>query len=227
MINNIERVEILKGSQSSLYGSGAIGGTINITTKKGGKTPTKDVNFSNGSNGTINTNASFSGSEGNSTYYVGLTQFNTDGISSMNDYEAGAEGTNDDDGYTNDSIITNYGYDLGDGLSFEGSARYTDSVLEYDRVNAGQTDKNNLTDDEELSYNLKLIKDAGQLNNSVSYNKTDIDRSIVAHNNTINHYWGYREALNYLGEYNFSLDQKIIYGADYEVDTAKLKDDWS
>ena len=227
MISNIERVEILKGSQSSLYGSGAIGGTINITTKKGGKTPTKDVNFSSGSNGTTNTNASFSGSEGNSTYYVGLTQFDTDGISAMNDYEAGAEGANDDDGYKNQSIITNYGYDLGDGLSFEGSARYSDSRLEYDRTTSGQTDLNDLTDDEELTYTLKLLKDAGQFKNSINYNKTQVDRSTEAYNNTLKHYWGYREALNYLGEYNFNLDQRIIYGADVEIDTAELKDDWS
>ena len=42
LTNSISRVEILKGNQSSVYGSGAIAGAINITTKKGKQGITSD-----------------------------------------------------------------------------------------------------------------------------------------------------------------------------------------
>ena len=62
LTSQISRVEILKGNQSSVYGSGAIGGTINITTKKGTRNSNK-LNVKTGSNGTVNYSASYSGSD--------------------------------------------------------------------------------------------------------------------------------------------------------------------
>ena len=52
LTSHLSRVEILKGSQSSVYGSGAIGGTINITTKKGKDGFHKKFNYATGSNNT-------------------------------------------------------------------------------------------------------------------------------------------------------------------------------
>ena len=46
LTSQVSRVEILKGNQSSIYGSGAIGGTIHITTKKGKPGFNKDINYS-------------------------------------------------------------------------------------------------------------------------------------------------------------------------------------
>ena len=106
MKNAIERVEILKGSQSSLYGSSAIGGTINIFTKKGREGKHNNYDILRGSNGTTNLNASFDGAEKNYDYYISFNKFVTDGISAMND----APDTNDDDSYINRGIVGNYGY---------------------------------------------------------------------------------------------------------------------
>ena len=65
LTSQISRVEILKGNQSSVYGSGAIGGTINITTKKGEPGLHKDISYTTGSHGTNNLFASFSGADDN------------------------------------------------------------------------------------------------------------------------------------------------------------------
>ena len=65
MKGSIDRVEILKGSQSSLYGSSAIGGTINLFTKKGKEGHHNNMEISTGSNATKNFNISFDGKEEN------------------------------------------------------------------------------------------------------------------------------------------------------------------
>ena len=41
----------------------------------------------------------------------------------------------------------------------------------------GQTDSNDSTDDTEISFNARLIHDAGKLKNTIVYNKTDIERA--------------------------------------------------
>ena len=223
MNSSIDRIEILRGSQSSLYGSSAIGGTINIFTKKGKKGKTKDVEISSGSNGTKNINLSFSGANEKHNYFIGLNRFLTDGISAMNDEPA----TNDDDSYRNDGIVANYGYTIFENLDFESGLRFSDSFLNYDRVKKTQTDLNDSTDDTEVSFNAKLIHDTGKLKNTIVYNKTDIDRASKNYLKNSSSYFGYRDAINLVGEYKFNLDTKIVYGIDNEFDKSYYKDDWT
>ena len=80
-VQMIERVEIVRGPQSALYGSDAIGGVINIITKKGEKGPPRwTYRAEGGSYGTFSNKLSVSGATEDTTYSLGLNQYHTDGF---------------------------------------------------------------------------------------------------------------------------------------------------
>ena len=133
---------------------------------------------------------------------------------------------NDDDGYNNKSMVGNYGYKINDNINLRSSFRYNDSFLNYDEVQAGRSDLNNNTDDSELSYNLRLDHKHSKFKNSLIYNYTEIERATKTYTNASKNYYGYRDAINFVGEYNFNLDTRLVYGLDNEFDRAKFQKDW-
>ena len=87
-----------------MYGSSAIGGTINIFTKKGREGKHYNYDILRGSNGTTNLNASFDGTEENHDFYIGFNKIKTDGISAMN----AQPNVNYDDRYANQRLQNHY-----------------------------------------------------------------------------------------------------------------------
>ena len=78
---DIDRIEIVRGPQSSLYGSDAMSGVINIITKKGAKgKPVRTVTVEGGSYGTIQGRTSISGADENWTYSLGVSGMYTEGF---------------------------------------------------------------------------------------------------------------------------------------------------
>ena len=218
MTGSLDRVEILKGAQTSLYGSGALAGTVNIFSKKGRDGHNKNIGVSTGSRGTKNLNISFDGKQENYDYFLEFTNFSTDGQSAMIDND-------EKDRYRNDSITANMGYDINDVLRVENYLRYSDYFLEYDEVDEDNLPDDNNTDDQEASYSGRLIIDNGNLKNTLFYNKTIFQRNVNNYSGASilkDNFKSERNAINLLGEYNFNLNTKIVYGLDNESDQVNM-----
>lgn len=215
LTGSIDRVEVLKGAHSSLYGSGALAGTIQLFSKKGKEGHNKDISVSSGSFGTQKLDLSFNGKNDYYDYFIGYTNFSTEGESAMRDND-------ENDGYRSDGLTVNYGYNFSDKFRLENYLYYNDSFLEYDAVNKSYTDNNDVTDDQQAIYTARFIHNTGKFKNTFSYNNTYVLRNTTQYDNTKRNYYGYRDAFNFLSEYNFSLDNKIIFGFDNEFDKAEL-----
>ena len=109
-LGNIEKIEILKGAQSTLYGSDAVAGVINIISKKGAEKPFNlNINHSMGSYHTYNDAVSISGSNGKGqTYFVSYNKVYSQGFSSA--YDSTGKGNFDKDGFNQDVVQLNYGF---------------------------------------------------------------------------------------------------------------------
>lgn len=233
--NTVERVEVLKGTNSSLYGSGAISGAINIYTKKAKEEGIKQsVSLIGGMDSWYepskerNINYSILGKKNLHDFAINLNGFFTEGQSAMTD-------NTEHDLYRSESINAKYGYQLTDNLRLETDLNYNDSLLEYDEPThySGSfgSDKtstmkpdNNSTNDYEKTYNLRFIQNLGKFKNQLLFNKYKSVRHVQNYNeSTKEKFTGGRDTLNYLGEYNFNLDSKIVYGLDNELERANYK----
>ncbi len=142
-IEQIERIEIVRGPRSSLYGSEAIGGVIQIFTRKGSKAQgfRPSFSFGGGSYGSVNGSVGLSGRNQRGWLNMNISGQGTSGINACSgSSSAGCFATinppvspdSDRDGYENVAGSMRAGYRFDNGLEVTGNFLRTEGKSEFD-----------------------------------------------------------------------------------------------
>jgi vitamin B12 transporter len=112
MLDDIDRIEISRGNVSSLYGSGAMGGVVQVFTRRGSGAPSPYGEVTAGSRDTTKLLAGYGGEFGDTRLNVSVLRLDTRGFSAVDPgFDPGANP--DDDGYRNESISASLAQRLG------------------------------------------------------------------------------------------------------------------
>ncbi len=148
MLDQIERIEVVRGNVSSLYGSEAIGGVIQIFTKRGKGEPAFNVSGGVGSHNTQRLATGFSGEVGSTAFSAQVSKFKTDGVSAIRSDIVSATNP-DNDGYDNTSLSGNVRHAFNPDNSLSASAFQSHGDVQYDNeyavITALNTSKSTLS----------------------------------------------------------------------------------
>jgi len=129
-LSAIDRIEIVYGPLSTLYGADAIGGVIQLFTKQGKGAPSITASVGGGSDKTFAADAAVSGGTDQLSYSFSVSKERSDGFSAT---RSGAFGFDpDDDGYDRKSAAGQVAYRLSPGHELGATFLYTDTEADYD-----------------------------------------------------------------------------------------------
>ena len=220
---DVQRVEVLKGPQSTLWGTDAIGGVVNIVSKPAAEDLSGNISVLGGSFGSQRLSGTISSANDHGDFRVSYADAKTDGISKADE----DDGNDEEDGFDSQTVSVKGGLNLWKAARLDVFYRDTDASTEFDSfgVVTGTQDGNERSDTDHssaqatLSFNLF----SDRLENTLTYGHTEIERKNFTDDVSSFSADGERTLFRYQGSFSISETQLLSVG--YETEESESGND--
>lgn len=221
LTGNIERVELLRGPNSVIWGSQAIGGVVNIQTADSIESLEVRARAEYGYQDSRTVQANLSGQSGIVSGSIGGGLYGTSGISAL-------AGETERDGYRNASANGKIKLDLTDDIELDLRGYYNRGRVQFDDAFAGVANTLPESENEQflgyIGLNADLFK--GRLVNRLSYSRTDISRKgsdpAVPLSFNVNDIKAVLDRFEYQGSFEVSQNAHLVFGIEHERSFASI-----
>lgn len=224
-LEQIERIEVVRGPRSSLYGSEALGGVIQIFTREGkpGFQPHAKAGY--GSHATYRASAGVRGGSEATRYSANLGYVESEWINVQ-------EGNNpDDDGYDNTSGSLSLSQEVGDGGKLDLSLLYAQGTSAYDGDAPSSYDPSNPVD-----YELDFVEQSAQARyrqslgsawlSTLQAGESRDEQDYLEDGQETSHYDTQRSEVSWENQFFLSSNQDLLIGVDYREDRVDTSVDY-
>lgn len=213
-VSEIERVEIVRGPRSSLYGADASGGIIQVFTRKGDGPTRLRGHIGGGSFQTREGSLGLSGSTSDTRYNVSISHHQSDGIDVLS-----GRGDDRSDGMSSDSLSAGLEHKMNERVNLFGTLLYSEGEADFDgftsarQWNDFKLTSTNLATDVLLSENWVAQLKIGQSRDERIQRQDPPETAVVIKTR--------RDHLAWVNDLEMAPNLELTLGFDYQLETVE------
>ncbi len=232
MINDIERIEVIKGAQSGIWGADAAAGVINIITTKANKGTNASINLEAGSFNTKKYGATISHGTENFDVKLSASKIDTDGFTSQVPKKRNPKDF-EDDGYENTTLSLNTNIYITENSKLSFDVKDINAKVEYDGGawnDSGENKANNDTfksDVDTTIYSASYSQKIKSHNIKLKYELSKFKRHEIGTTSGVLKFSGETQNIEINDEFKYLENDFLIFGAGLnkdDVDYIKVDD---